>query len=262
MVSIIIINYNSEQYLKNCVESIIANTNGPFEIIVVDNNSSDMSLNYLFKTKTIAIRLIKNQENLGFAWACNQGLENARGEYLVTMNPDVLVPKNWLARLIWQLNNNANTLVIGPKGIGIGGRQSPGPLSFSSCLAAADRKFAQKYHQYSKRTKYLIGCLLLFDHRFLKKIGNFDENLSLGADDFDMSLRVRQAGYELRVAYDVLIKHFVHVSFKNSEPEKCQKMESESYHHFFQKWAKELGQFGWKRLFQDSSPIFPGEKPF
>ena len=96
----------------------------------------------------------------------------------------------------------------------------------------------------------------------MNQIGYFDEELPLGADDFDLSLRVRKAGFELRVADDILIHHFVHASFNRSNPDECRRMESDSYEHFQLKWAKELDQFGWERLFQDQSPVFPGEKQF
>lgn len=262
MVSVIIVNYNSGAYLKSCVESLLANSDYPVEILVIDNHSTDNSLDQLAFLKSPKFRVIKNQSNLGFAAACNQGLAEARGEFLVTMNPDVLVPPAWLGRLIWHLRNNPRTLAVGPKGIGIGGRQSPGPLCFSSRLIPADRKFARLNFRQSERTKFLIGCLLLFDRRLLDRIGYFDEKLTLGADDFDLSLRIRQAGFDLRVARDLLIRHFVHVSFQRSEPKQCNQMELESYRHFHQKWAKELSDFGWERLFYGPEPVFPGEKKY
>ncbi len=262
MVSIIIVNYNSGWYLKSCVDSIMSNSDLPLELLIIDNNSTDQSCHFLLTQKNSRIHLIPNQTNLGFSKACNQGLNKACGDFFITMNPDILVPKGWLTRLLWHLHNNPRTLAVGPKGIGIGGEQSPGPLSFSSNLAAADRLFAKKYYHQSELTKFLIGCLLLFDKRLLKNIGYFDENLPLGADDFDLSLRVRQAGFELRIACDLLIHHFVHVSFNRSNLEESRRMESDSYKHFRQKWSKELQQYGWEKLFNDPTPIFKGEKPF
>jgi len=260
--SIIIVNYNSRSYLEICLQALLANTSSPFDILVIDNNSSDDSSFYLEKIKDSRIRAIFNPSNVGYSKACNQGLATATGDILVTMNPDVVVPENWLPRLSRHLDLNPRALVIGPKSLGIGGSQWAGPLCFSSRLPAADRKFARLYRHMSEPAKFLIGCLLLFDRRLLQSVGNFDENLPLGGDDFDLSLRVRQAGYELRIAKDLLIRHVIHASFNNSNPQQNEYLAAASWKHFYHKWDKELKEYGWKRLFEDESPVFPGEEQF
>ncbi|MGE5607393.1 MAG: glycosyltransferase family 2 protein [Bacteroidota bacterium] len=257
--SIIIVSYNSKPALKPCVDTLIAHTSPPFEIIIIDNHSLDGSIEFLQQLNNPPIRTIINQSNLGFSKACNQGIASAQGDLLVTMNPDVLVPKGWLDRMAWHLRQNSQTLVVGPKGIGIGGRQSPGLLNYPSNLSAAARKFATIYHRQSEPTKFLIGCLILFDRRLTEKVGLFDEQMPLGADDFDLSLRVRHAGYQLRVARDVLIRHLVHVSFNRSNPDECRRLADLSYQHFNQKWADELDRYGWDGLFENNQPIYPGD---
>ena len=164
--------------------------------------------------------------------------------------------------MVWHLLQNPKTLIVGPKGIGIAGAQAAGTINFSQNLTAADRKFARQFTGRSQPVKYLIGCLYLFDRRLLETIGYFDDLLPLGADDFDLSLRVRQAGFELRVACDVLIHHTVHASFNRSPAKDCDYLASLSWEHFNQKWAKELREFGWQNLFENERPIFPGESPF
>lgn len=257
--SIIIVNYNSQPALDACLKSLHANTAGPMEIIVVDNHSNDGSIDYLRKTKNPALRVISNESNLGFTKACNQGIKIAQGDILVTMNPDVLVPQGWSERMAWHLRNNPQTLIVGPKGIGIGGRQSPGMLCYPSNPTAAARKFAAIYHRKSEPVKFLIGCLIMFDRWMIKKIGGFDEGMPLGADDFDLSLRVRKAGYQLRVACDVLVHHLVHFSFNHSNPNETKRLEEVSYHRFYDKWSAELDRYGWNGLFEDPTPIFPGD---
>ena len=257
--SIIIVSYNSKPALKPCIDTLLANTAPPFEIIIVDNCSLDGSIQFLKKLNNPAIRTIINQSNLGFAKACNQGIASAQGELLVTMNPDVLIPKGWLDRMVWHLRHNPRTLVVGPKGIGIGGRQSPGLLNYPSDLGAAARKFAAVYHRQSEPAKFLIGCLALFDRSLIEKIGFFDELMPLGADDFDLSLRVRKAGYQLRVARDVLIRHLVHLSFNRSNPDECRRLADLSYQHFNHKWAAELSRYGWDGLFESDQPVYPGD---
>ncbi len=257
--SIIIVSYNSKPALKPCIDSLTANTSPPFEIIIVDNHSLDGSVEFLEKLNNPTVRAVINQSNFGFTKACNQGIAMAQGELLVTMNPDVLVPYGWLDRMAWHLRHNSQTLVVGPKGIGIGGRQFPGLLNYPSNLSAAARKFAAIYHRQSEPAKFLIGCLILFDRRLIEKIGLLDEQMPLGADDFDLSLRVRRAGHQLRVARDVLIRHLVHVSFNRSNPDECRKLADLSYQHFNRKWADELSRYGWDGLFESDQPIYPGD---
>jgi Predicted glycosyltransferases len=260
--SIIIVNYNSRPFLESCLASLKSHTDTPHEIIVVDNHSSDDSAAFLQNIKQPEVKFIFNPSNLGFTKACNQGISQAGGDIMVTMNPDILVPKGWLSRLEWHLQNNPNTLAVGPKGIGIGGRQAALPLSYPSRLEAADRKFAIVHQHQSRPAKYIIGCLFLFDRRLIEKIGYFDENMPLGADDFDISLRIRKAGFQLRIALDVLVRHFCHVSFNQSDSLECKRLESASYQHFNKKWADELQKYGWKRLMEDDVPVFPHEKDF
>jgi GT2 family glycosyltransferase len=260
--SIIVINYNSLPYLKSCLESLRTNTDRSHEIIIVDNHSTDQSEIFLKGIKHPNIRVILNEANYGYAAACNQGVNLAKGRVLITMNPDVLVPSGWLSRMIWHLGQHPDTLAVGPKGIGIGGRQAALPLSYSSKLTAAARQFAAEYARQSEPAKYLIGCFFLFDRRLIKEVGYFDAEMPLGADDFDISLRIRKAGYQLRIARDVLIKHFVHVAFHNSDPGACKIMAEQSYRHFYQKWSNELNDWGWNRLFDDETPVFPHETLF
>lgn len=257
--SIIIVSYNSKPALKPCIDTLLANTSPPFEIIIVDNYSHDGSIQYLRKVNNPMVQTIFNQSNLGFAKACNQGIASAQGNLLVTMNPDVLVPKGWLDRMAWHLKQNPQTLVMGPKGIGIGGRQYPGLLNYPSNLEAAARKYAAVYRGQSEPVKFLIGCLILFDRRLIEKVGLLDEKLPLGADDFDLSLRVRKAGYQLRVARDVLIRHLVHLSFNRSNPDECRRLADFSYQHFNRKWADELDRYGWDGLFENDQPVYPGD---
>ena len=95
--SIIIVNFNSRPYLAECLKSLLANTgHTPLEIIIIDNASTDDSRAFCKSLTDLRIKLIINQKNFGYAQACNQGLKVATGEWLVTMNPDVILPPNWL----------------------------------------------------------------------------------------------------------------------------------------------------------------------
>ena len=261
-ISIIIVNYNSRPFLEKGLAALITNTALPYEIIIVDNHSTDDSLPWVQTIKNSRVRVILNGHNAGYAAACNQGLKLATGRFLVTMNADVVVPPNWDSRLAWHLSHHPSTLMVGPKSLGIGGRQWAGPLNFSQQLNTADRKFAAHNARQSVPAKFLIGCLVFFDRRLLSQIGYYDENLPLGADDFDLALRIRKKGYHLRIAQDVLIEHAVHASFKRSDPATNDQLATASWDHFHRKWASELQTYGWNRLFEDDTPVFPHERSF
>ena len=99
LVSIVILNYNSNDLLTNCVKSILKTTYENYEIIVVDNNSKDQSQKKC-KERYNQIKLIQNQENLGYCEGNNIGLQQIQGEFIVILNPDTLVDPNWLSELI------------------------------------------------------------------------------------------------------------------------------------------------------------------
>ena len=95
LTSIIILNYNGKSFLKNCIESIINNTQREYEIIIVDNNSPDNS-GELFEKEFTNCNFILNQENVGVPEGLNIGIQNANGEFLVFLNNDLTVDVGWL----------------------------------------------------------------------------------------------------------------------------------------------------------------------
>ena len=98
LVSVIIINFNGGNYILDCVDSVIKTTNSHFEIILIDNNSTDNSSN-LCKDKFDEIRLFQSSKNLGMA-ARNIGLDNAKGKFIVFLDADTVVEPNWLSVLL------------------------------------------------------------------------------------------------------------------------------------------------------------------
>ena len=99
MISIIILNYNTGNLLIDCVSSIIKSELKDFEIILVDNCSSDNS-HLVCKKKFDMIKLIENKENLGYCEGNNVGLREARGEFIMILNPDTTVTSNWADELL------------------------------------------------------------------------------------------------------------------------------------------------------------------
>ena len=112
--SVIVITYNSEKYITECLDSIINSDYPGLEIIVVDNASKDNTLGILEKYRG-KIKLLKSKKNLGFAGANNLGIQKSNGEIIVMINPDAYVKKNSIHEMILPLINDENTMISGPK---------------------------------------------------------------------------------------------------------------------------------------------------
>ena len=95
LVSIIILNYNGNEFLENCIESIFRETKQKFELIIVDNNSPDKS-GEKFSKKYESCKFILNKNNVGVSEGLNIGIRNANGHYIILLNNDLIVAKNWL----------------------------------------------------------------------------------------------------------------------------------------------------------------------
>jgi GT2 family glycosyltransferase len=99
LVSVIILNYNAGKLLSECIESVLETDYENFEVIVVDNASKDNSVN-ICKEKFNSVKIIENEKNLGYCEGNNVGIRKAKGEYVVILNPDTIVEKNWLTELV------------------------------------------------------------------------------------------------------------------------------------------------------------------
>ena len=110
-VSIIILNYNGKDYIYDCIDSVFKSTGCKFEVILIDNNSTDSSSDHC-KEKHSELILIKNDENLGMA-ARNIGIDKAKGDYLVFLDADTVVEPNWLEILLESYKEHGDGLYQG-----------------------------------------------------------------------------------------------------------------------------------------------------
>lgn len=112
-VSIIIVNFNSDEYLNKCIETILLQTYQEFEVLVIDNSSHDNSSSSIVNNDKI--RIIKNSRNLGFAKAQNQGFKIAQGEYIMPLNFDILLEPTLLEEMIAALEISPDIGSVSPK---------------------------------------------------------------------------------------------------------------------------------------------------
>lgn len=111
--SIIIVNYNGESYLKDCFDAVLSQSFIDFEIVFVDNNSHDRSIELITSAYSdTRIKVIRSDRNLGFAGGNNLGYKNASGEYIVLLNNDTVTDKNWLKVLVETIEKDSNTGIV------------------------------------------------------------------------------------------------------------------------------------------------------
>lgn len=223
--SIIIVHWNVPERLRACLASIYreAAAGSPrVEVIVVDNASAESPAEMLGREFPSA-RLIVNAENLGFAQACNQGLLEARGRYLLLLNPDTEVQPGALAQLIASLEAHPQAGAVGPllrRPSGevdyLGGRRFPTPWSQALDWAGITRRWphlaAHMMPQWNHRTSRAVECLsgaaLLLRREALAEVGLLDPAYFLYAEDVDLFFRLAQAGWERWYCAEAEVVHW------------------------------------------------------
>ena len=212
--SVIIVNYNVRYYLEQCllsVEKALTGVSG--EVFVVDNHSTDDSVPYL-KSRFPWVRYIENDENVGFSRANNQALREARGEYVLLLNPDTFVGEGTLRECIDFMDGNPKAGMCGVCMLRIDGsfapesrRGIPTPfvafckMSGLGALFPKSRLFGRYYMQYLNKQsinpiEIVSGAFMFIRKEALDKVGLLDESFFMYGEDIDLSYRVLEAGYQ------------------------------------------------------------------
>ncbi len=209
-ISVIIVNYNAGDRLVRCIEALEAQTYVPDQIIVIDNASHDGSAKFLEKRETV--RLIRNQENVGFAAGVNQGVKKASGDWVVMLNPDAYPAEEWLHHLADGMNRYGENTFLGSLQIdaaspdildgtgdvyhatgiawrgGFGAKTSTKPIRdmeiFAPCAAAS------AYH----RETFLA-------------LGGFEESFFCYHEDIDLGARHRLQGGKAILLHQASVLH-------------------------------------------------------
>lgn len=213
--SVIIVNYNVKYFLEQCLNSILASkTDFEYEIIIVDNNSSDQSVPYLqSRFQYPFIQYIINENNPGFATANNQAIKIAKGEYILLLNPDTVLGENVLQNTIHFFEHNHNTGAIGVKMLNGYGkflpeskRGIPSPW-VSFCRISGLQSIFPKSKIFGKynllyfnnnsihQVPILAGAFIMTCRDVITKVGLLDENFFMYGEDIDLSYRIHKAGY-------------------------------------------------------------------
>lgn len=208
--SIVIVNYNVKHFLEQCLHSVSRAIQGvTAEVIVVDNNSSDNSVEYL-QPRFPGIHFIQNQENLGFARACNQGLRHSKGRYILFLNPDTILPEDCLSQCLAFFESHPDAGALGIKMLDGSGkflkeskRSFPSPMTSLYKLFGLARLFPRskvfsRYHlghldkDHDHEVDVLAGAFMMVKREVLDITNGFDEIFFMYGEDVDLSYRIQK----------------------------------------------------------------------
>jgi len=217
LVSVIVLNYNAGELLLNCIESVKKSTYKNLEIIVVDNISTDKSQR-ICKEKYPDIKLIQNDENFGYCEGNNIGIREAKGDYIIILNPDTIVESNWIEELISAYNKFGEGLYQ-PKHLSLNEKtvyMSAGNMLNIFGFGYAREKGNKDENQFNKieEISYASGTCLFTSSAVLKKVGLFDPFIFLYHDDLDLGWRASQLGIKSYYVPTSLIYHAESYSLK------------------------------------------------
>ena len=246
IVSIVVPVLNQPSLTRTFLESVYANTNRPFEIILVDNGSAlpVQRLVTEFQKSHDNLVYVRNPRNEGFGYACNQGMACARGDVVVVINNDVQVPSGWLSRMLAVLAADANVGMVGPATNRCVGDQQivPAPYEKTQDFAGAAAARAITHRGNVRGVNRLVGLCLMIPRSVLDKVGGFDPAYGYGNfEDDDLGLRIRRAGFSLAVADDVLLHHEGSATFV-AEGFDASALAQQNWEIFCDKWRHDSEQ--------------------
>jgi GT2 family glycosyltransferase len=232
-VSIIIVNYNTTDFLKDCLNSIIQYTSDiEFEIIVVDNNSPERIIEK-FPEEFKEVNFFFRNVNDGFGAGCNYGASKAKGEYFIFVNPDIIFEENFLINFINILESRKEIGIISPlfktfdNKIKYSFNKFPDiTWEFYEFLGSGFNKrinsLLHKVEITSKSNNPLIvdwvtGACLFIRSELFKSLNGFDEKFFLYYEDVDLQLRAYKSGYKVACLPSVAVKHYQNSSISGIE---------------------------------------------
>jgi len=229
--SIVILNYNTREHLRTCLQALLVEgsttlSGGPMtvEVFVVDNASTDGSAD-MVADQFPAVTLIRSAHNGGFASGNNQALTKARGQAMLVLNPDTLMPRGGVRRLLDRLAAHPEAGIIGPKLLRPDGsmhlacrRSFPTPsiafyrISGLSRLLSSSPRFGRYNLTFVDadlpiEVDSVCGACMLIRRSVIERVGYFDERFFMYGEDLDWCMRTREAGWTVRYEPAVVVQH-------------------------------------------------------
>ena len=215
MIAIILVNWKNYDDTKNCLKSLYLSNNTSFNIILIDNESKEKSASKL-KESFPHITILPQETNLGFTGANNLGIKYGLAlgaEYIMLLNNDTIVPKNFMTPLLTTLRSNSQIAAVQPK---IMFADKPDKIwsgggIYNSLIASTttigyDQLDTEKYNK-PTYLDWLTGCCILIKAEIISEVGLLNNRFFAYYEDVDWSLRIRKLGYLLAYNPSVPIYH-------------------------------------------------------
>lgn len=243
-ISVVIPVYNAAEDLRRCLDSLRATAGGLYELVLVDNASAAPARKVIASARG-AVR-IRNAANLGFAKAVNQGLRAATGEYIAVVNSDVAFFEGGLQALAACLDADASAGASGPLTNRTVGVQrvalDPAVERSERSLSAFAQALRLRFPGEAFEAHRLVGFCFMLRRPAYESVGLLDERFGTGCfEDIDYSLRLRQAGWKLKVAKDAFVWHRHHASFASHEDFHAWAVRNREV--FIDKWCRKALEF-------------------
>ena len=227
MISVVIVNFNSKDYLAKCAQSVLAST-VPVEVFVIDNCSEDKSLSLLKNAigNELRLHIIENEQNRGFARASNQALPVTKGEYIMFLNPDCLIRPDTLECMLAVMEAHsdagiAGCLIRNPDGSEQAGSRRYIPTPFRSMIRVL--KLSKLFHNYPKfgilnlagqplpdhpvHMEAISGAFMFVRRKAMEQVGPMDDRYFMHCEDLDWCMRFRMTGWKILFVPGVEIVH-------------------------------------------------------
>ncbi|MEN6520918.1 MAG: glycosyltransferase [Armatimonadota bacterium] len=252
-VSIVILAYNQLYYTKKCLESIEQYTNVPYELIVVDNCSTDGTADYLdsltdrWEKSEIengfckAVKVIKNSENLGYAAGNNCGIAASTGDYVLLLNNDVVVTPGWLERLVRPMEYHSGVGITGPMSNFVSGSQLVKHACYNKSTLEGLNEFAaelaKEYNGEILSHVRVVGFSMLISRSVIEEVGGLDTRYGLGNfEDDDYCIRAVIAGFSVLIVKDCFVHHFGSQTFAGENIDR-DRLIMKNWELFKEKWG-------------------------
>ena len=211
-VSVVVVNLNRRELLAGCLDSLWAQTFSDFEVIVVDNGSTDGSLQFLGSISEPRLRVVSLPANKGFAGGCNAGIRVAKGVYVATLNNDAEADQRWLEELVAGMESDNSIGMCASKILFYHDRKridKAGHLIYPDGLNHGRGSGEPDRGQFDRREEVLFpdAAAALYRREMLEVVGLFDEHFFAYGDDADLGLRGRLAGWKCLYMPAAIVYH-------------------------------------------------------